>query len=127
MLFRAHLAASAAAAAATMTSRFVREEWRMLRRRVREKERESRSRESRVFRYYGDGSKHGPRNACPVTAAQRGDHDHNDDDGGYDEQHDVVDHHDATRHGQQHAAVPSTTGVQSRATDGEIAQTRSCQ
>lgn len=94
----------------------------MERERERDRERE-RSSKSRVFRYYyyGIRSKHGPRDVSLAATAWSGHHDHNDDDG----QHDVVDHSDAARH-EWRAAVPSATGVQSRATDGEIAQTRSC-
>lgn len=107
------------------------DEWDEIKRRrgvvVARRVRKERSRESRVFRYYGIGSEHGPRDASPVATAWSGYDDHNDDgrDAG---QHDavIVDHYDASRH-EWRAAVPSTTGVQSRATDGQIAQTRSCE
>lgn len=55
-----------------------------------------RSRESRVFRYYG--IKHGPRDASPAATARSGDHDHNDDYGHHVVGQHVVDHNDATWH-----------------------------
>lgn len=61
-----------------------------------------RSRESRVFRYYGIGSEHGSaRDASPAATARSGSHDHNDDDGRDDGQHVIVivdRYADATRH-----------------------------
>jgi len=61
--------------------------------------RKRRSRESRVFRFYGIGSEHGPRDASPAATARSGYHDHHDDDGRDSGQHVVlVDHYDAIQH-----------------------------
>jgi len=57
-----------------------------------------RSRESRVFRFYGIGSEHGPRNASAAATAWSGHHDHNDDGRDSGQHVVVVDHYDAIQH-----------------------------